>query len=473
MSTPRPPALVWFRRDLRVTDHPALHGAALAADGNVLPVYVASTWQGAHRWTGEARQRFLCASLASLARNLETLGARLVIRHGSAERELSRLLEESGATSLWFHGDPDPFGVAMEERVSALARQRGVEVHALRGGVGIHERDALLTATRTPYRVFTPYARAWGKLPSETPLPRPSRLTTPVGIPSEPLPEVSHWGLAPNANVQILDAGERAARARLKQFLAGPIARYAAQRNLPAGQTTSRLSQDLRFGLLSARTIVHEARRVWGELEAPGRKGVDTFISEIIWRDFYLQLLWHFPEVLEHEFNPAYRGLPWSANATAFDRWCAGETGFPMVDAGMRQLAATGFMHNRVRMIVSMFLTKDLHLDWRLGEGHFMRQLVDGEIASNNGGWQWSAGCGADAAPYFRIQNPWTQGKNYDAEGAYIREWVPELRAVPAAKLHQPPTPGLRLVPDYPLPMVDHGREREEALRIFKEHLGR
>jgi deoxyribodipyrimidine photo-lyase len=182
-------------------------------------------------------------------------------------------------------------------------------------------------------------------------------------------------------------------------------------------------------------------------------------------------VLWFHPEVLEWEYSEAYRGLPWVRDPVAFAKWCQGQTGFPIVDAGMRQLLKTGFMHNRVRMIVAMFLTKDLHIDWREGERWFLRHLLDGEIASNNGGWQWSAGTGTDAAPYFRIQNPWTQGLRFDEGGEYIKRWVPELRPVPAPQLHRPPSPGLRLVPGYPLPMVDHARERDIALDTYKTHL--
>jgi deoxyribodipyrimidine photo-lyase len=191
----------------------------------------------------------------------------------------------------------------------------------------------------------------------------------------------------------------------------------------------------------------------------------------LCWREFYYQVLWFKPEVLEYEYSEAYRGLPWADNPEAFDKWCEGKTGFPIVDAGMRQLRATGFMHNRVRMIVAMFLTKDLHLDWRRGEQWFMQRLLDGEIAANNGGWQWSAGTGTDAAPYFRIQNPWTQSSRFDTAAEYIKRWVPELAAVPAARLHQPPTPGIRLSPEYPLPMVDHAKERDVALASYKAHL--
>jgi deoxyribodipyrimidine photo-lyase len=203
------------------------------------------------------------------------------------------------------------------------------------------------------------------------------------------------------------------------------------------------------------------------------RSGIDTFIKELAWREFYFAILWHFPHVLEHEFSAEWRGLAWHEPGGNFEAWKEGRTGFPLVDAGIRELLATGFMHNRVRMIVAMFLTKDLHLDWRLGEQFFMRHLVDGEIASNNGGWQWSAGTGADAAPYFRIQNPWTQSKRHDPNGDYIRRWVPELAKVPAAALHEAPKNGRPLAAGYPLPCVDHSTERDRTLAIFKKHRNR
>jgi deoxyribodipyrimidine photo-lyase len=217
----------------------------------------------------------------------------------------------------------------------------------------------------------------------------------------------------------------------------------------------------------SAHKSADEAR------DANVRRAAQTFINELAWREFYMQILWHFPEVLYQEFNPDYRGLPWDHDEARFRRWCDGETGFPIVDAGMRQLNATGFMHNRVRMIVSMFLTKDLHIDWRWGERYFMQRLLDGEIASNNGGWQWSAGTGADAAPYFRIQNPWSQTKRFDPQGTYIKEWVPELRDADPKQLQSPPDGLFPLARTYPLPMVDHSEERQRTLEVFKKHRGK
>ena len=239
------------------------------------------------------------------------------------------------------------------------------------------------------------------------------------------------------------------------------------------GQTTSRFSQDLRWGLLSVREVYHRCRASAKEPDAPGRTHIEKFLGEIAWRDFNFQVLYHFPNVLDEEYNSAMRGLPWrraADRADDFARWCEGRTGFPIVDAGMRQLSALGFMHNRLRMITSMFLTKDLRIHWRDGEAFFMRKLVDGEIASNNGGWQWSAGTGADAAPYFRIQNPWSQSLRFDPNGDFIRAWVPELRDTPPGRLHDPLATGLRLEKDYPPPMLDHARERDLALAMFRQH---
>ena len=449
-------AVHWFRRDLRLTDNTALN-AALAAHDCVVPVFILSEWQGEHRWTGAARQEFLCGCLASLAKNLEAKGGRLIVRQGRADLVLEELARETGADAIYFNRDPDPYGREMEAKV---ARSR-VPTHAHRD-VAIHERDEVLTAAGTPFRVFTPYARAWSKLDKPAPGRTASKFASPLTVPSLPLPTLATWGLASGA--QIIESGEAAARKRLARFLDGPIFEYGQRRDIPGEDGTSRLSQDLRHGTLSIREVY--ARCV--EADQSKHRGVQTFINELIWREFYMQVLWHWPEVLEVEFQEEYRGLPWSTDADALERWCAGQTGFPIVDAGMRQLAATGTMHNRVRMIVAMFLTKDLHLDWRAGESWFMRHLVDGEIASNNGGWQWSASTGTDAAPYFRIQNPWSQTRRFDPTGAYIKRWVPELRDVPAGKLCEPTPDGVSIVKGYPHPIVDHTVARDAVLEMFR-----
>ncbi len=458
-------ALHWFRRDLRITDNTALAAAASDAE-SVVPVYVASRWRGGHRWTGSPRQTFLCGSLASLDKNLRSIGSRLVVREGNAVEELVKLAREAGAEAVFTNRDPDPFGRKQEERLADALKSEGRVLRTFKDAA-VHERDEVRTGEGTPFRVFTPYSRAWAKLPKPSVGPRLAKLTTPEGLRSEGLPEPGCWGLEPFRGG--VEPGERAARERLRKFLAGPIFSYGVRRDAMADDGTSRLSQDLRMGLLSPREVCHRARAAAEGAKAEGRDSVWKFISELVWREFYFQILWHHPEVLDHEFNPKYRGMEWDRDGGKFAAWCAGRTGFPIVDAGMRQLEATGFMHNRARMITAMFLTKDLHLDWRMGEGFFMRRLIDGEIASNNGGWQWSAGTGADAAPYFRVQNPWTQCSRYDPEGAYVRRWVPELEQVPARRFFVPPDDGKPLAPDYPLPMVDHGTERDETLRRFKE----
>ena len=401
------------------------------------------------------------------------MGGRLIIRDGTAESALEQLVAETGAQAIYFNRDPDPFGRAVEARIQALAGRLGITISAY-ADIGLHERDELLSGAGQPYRVYSPYFRAWSKLPKPVVGPRLKHLQVPAGVTSLPLPTLSHWRLQ-SSGARLIDAGEHAARLRLRNFLSaeGAAANYAVGRTRLTGETTSRFSQDLRWGLLSIREVYHRTRALGDQLAVSRRGNVEKFIGEVAWRDFYFQILYHFPGVLDDDFSPATRGLPWRwarDHAALFERWCTGTTGFPIVDAGMRQLSALGFMHNRLRMITAMFLTKDLRIHWRDGEAYFLRQLVDGEIASNNGGWQWSAGTGADAAPYFRIQNPWTQSQRFDPDGEYIRAWVPELRDVPFGRLHMPLAAGLRLTKDYPPPMLDHSRERDLTLAMFKEH---
>lgn len=453
--------IYWFRRDLRLHDNTALR-AALRAAGDVIPVYILSRWRGHHAWTGAPRQQFLCGSLEVLSRNIGKLGGRLVIRQGEADMELGKLLSETGAEAVYFNRDPDPFGRRMEDKVAAVAHSLGAEVHPEKD-IAIHERDEVLTARGEPFRVFTPYARAWRKLPKPSFHKAPHCMRTPAGIFSLPMPAVQTWGLGP-ADGEIVGPGEDAARKRLSTFLRGPLENYEAARNIPAACATSRLSQDLRHGLLSPREVCVRVLSSGGKT-----KSTDAYINELIWREFYFQVLWHWPHVLDSGFNPNFRRARWYEPGRDFDAWSHGETGFPIVDAAMRQLNTTGFMHNRLRMIVAMFLTKDLHIHWKAGESYFMRLLVDGEIASNNGGWQWSAGTGADAAPYFRIQNPWTQSARFDPKAEFIKAWIPELRDVDSARLLTPPQPGCRICRNYPPPIVDHAKEREAALMMLRQ----
>ncbi len=455
----------WFRKDLRLTDNTALRQAEKESS-QVIPVYVLSDWKKQHSWTGPARQEFLCGCLKALSEDLHNHGSRLILRTGKADKELEKLLTESKAEALYFNRDYDPYGVAMEKKVKALCKRLGIDCHDFKDRV-LHEPDEVKTGSGTVYRVFTPYSKNWLALPKTEPEAKSTRLGPTTRLKSDDLPSLKHWQLPPN-QAEILEAGEAAARKRMQQFVKSDVlTEYLNQRDLPAGKTTSRLGQDLRFGLISIRELYALCQAEQKGANASGKKSIDTYIKELAWREFYQSILYHHPEVFKVEFNPDFRGLPWPGDDEAFRAWCGGRTGFPIVDAGMRQLVQTGFMHNRVRMIVSMFLTKDLHCDWRLGESFFMQHLVDGENGSNNGGWQWSAGTGADAAPYFRIQNPWTQTKRYDPEGKYIKTWIPELKNVPAKQLMEPPKDGRALATGYPLPIVDHSRERARTLALF------
>ena len=467
MPAPEASVIHWFRRDLRIADNTALSHAAKVGLP-VVPVYILSDWCGVHSWTGPNRQHFLCGSLESLAKNLETIQGRLIVRQGQAAAQLRKIILESHATALYFNADPDPFGKSVEKAIRKMCEELGVKCHA-HSDASLHGADEVLTQSALPYRVFTPYSRNWLNQPKSSPLSKPLELRTPSSLPSLPLPTVKVWGWEIPAT-QIVDPGERAARKRLEVAISGKIQGYAANRDFPAANGTTRLSQDLRFGLVSSRTVYAEALKAQAASDVAGKAGIDVFIKELAWREFYFAILHHFPNVLDEEFNADWRGLPWDEPGEQFAAWKEGRTGFPIVDAGMRELKATGFMHNRVRMITAMFLTKDLHIDWKLGESWFMQNLVDGEISSNNGGWQWSAGTGADAAPYFRIQNPWSQTVKYDPKGIYIKRWIPELALTHPSRFLEAPTDGRPIAPDYPLPCVDHKTERERTLVIFKRH---
>lgn len=444
----------WFRRDLRLTDNTALL-AAYGSSEEVVPVYILSHWAKEHTWTGPKRQLFLCQCLESLSKNIDHLQGALVIREGEALGELTKLINETNAEAVFFNQAVDPFGKKIETQ---LAEHLDIPVHSHQDS-SLHGPVEVLKGDGTPYRVYTPYSKRWLPLPKTPPGGKPKTLRNSLTIESLPLPTLEHWQLDSDSS-NCLEGGEKAARARMREALSSRISKYDSLRDIPSASGTSRLSQDLRWGTISVRELYQNARSC----------GSPQYLKELAWREFYFQILHHFPEVLHHEFNPDWRGLPWFAPDEKFEAFKRGETGFPIVDAGVRELLTTGFMHNRVRMIVAMFLTKDLHLDWRLGEQFFMQHLVDGEIASNNGGWQWSAGTGADAAPYFRIQNPWSQTKRFDPKGDYIRTWIPELIDVPEKSLQAPPEDGLPIAKGYPSPILDHADERQVTLALFKKH---
>lgn len=459
----------WFRRDLRLSDNIALH-RAVAESVEVVPVFILSEWKGEHHWTGPGRQAFLCGCLDSLSKNIAHIGGHLIFRRGRAQDELERLIDESRAEAVFLNRDPDPHGRGVENSIRELCRKKGIEFLDFQDVV-MHEASDVLTASGNPYKVYTPYSRTWFSLPKATPVEVVRRMRTPDSIEVGRVPTVSDWGLATEG--LLLEAGEKAARVRLKRAVESSISSYAETRNDPAADATSRLGADLRYGTISVREVFHRSQDALVHAStADERTSIQAFQKQLAWREFFMAILHHFPEVLETDFNPEWRGLDWDDpdKGDKFERWKSGRTGFPIIDAGMRQLLETGYMHNRVRMITAMFLTKDLHIHWRHGESHFMRHLLDGEIANNNGGWQWSAGTGADAAPYFRIQNPWTQTATYDSQGDYIKRWLPELARIAPKRFQSAPESGTRLCADYFAPIVDHGVEREETLARFKRH---
>ena len=442
-------ALHWFRADLRLSDNTALHAAVSDADV-VIPIFIFDPRILTAPDTGAPIVGFMLECLRSLADGIEAAGGKLIFRHGAIEKEIGALLDETKAHALYYNRDYEPGARTRDTAVEALARSRGVEVRSYKDGV-LHEPDEVLKPDGTPYRVFTPYSQAWRARARLPVLPtvkfkRPVGFNYPRGI---ALPTVKDLGF--NVEIKLPPGGELAARDRLKAFATGDALQYGRMRDFPAAEGTSRLSPHLRLGTLSPRTVLAAVEKNAAN-HPSSAKDAHTFTNELIWRDFYRQILWHYPHVAGASYKEEYNDLKWENNERLFNAWCAGRTGFPIVDAGMRQLNTTGWMHNRVRMIVAMFLTKDLLISWQWGERYFMQKLIDADLASNNGGWQWSASTGTDAQPYFRIFNPIAQAEKFDPEGVYIRHYVPEVDTR-----------------DYPRPIVDHSVQRLKAMALFKQ----
>ena len=463
-------AIWWVRRDLRLTDNQAL-AAALAQAEQVIPAFILDPALLDSPYVGDKRVAFLLGGLRRLDADLRARGSRLVVRRGEPLAELRALLEESGATSILAEEDFSPYARQRDRRVAeALPLQ-------LTGGVTIYPPGAVLKPDGEPYTVFTPFGRTWKALPQPSErdvLTAPASLAAVPALPSLAIPD------SPALPDGVpFPPGEAEAQRRLAAFVDGdepPIYGYAAARDRLDREGTSRLSPYLRFGMLSARQAVVAARAA---AETAGgaqeRQGAETWLNELIWREFFVHILYHHPQVRGASFRPEYERIAWENDIGAFSAWCEGRTGYPVVDAAMRQMVQTGWMHNRARMIVASFLVKDLLIDWRRGEHFFMQHLVDGDPAANNGGWQWTAGTGTDAAPYFRIFNPILQGKKHDPDGIFVRRWLPELAGVPDKNLHAPwempeevqRQAGCVIGEDYPAPIIDHAWARERTLAAY------
>jgi deoxyribodipyrimidine photo-lyase len=409
--------------------------------------------------------RFLLDCLARLGESLEKRGIPLLVRTGRPEQVLPKLLHDTGAGLLSFNEDITPFARRRDEAVLRAAEKHGAEVLSRQNHVVFRAGD-ILTASGSPYSVYSPYRKSWWKRWREDPRRpiRMPRLPPPIpGFAADSMAEPREFGLAAGGS-EIPTGGEEAAKRRLTGFLERAAGRYHEDRDRPDRDGTSRLSPYLRFGALSVRQCFDSGEDAAAS-EPALQQGVAKWLDELIWREFYSAILEHHPRVLRESYRREYDALVWNDDPKGFEAWCEGRTGFPIVDAGMHQLRATGWMHNRVRMIVASFLTKDLLIDWREGERFFFEHLVDGDPASNNGGWQWAASTGTDAQPYFRIFNPVAQGQRWDPEGRYVRRWVPELRGVADRYVHAP-WQG-ELPADYPPPIVDHAERRELALLRF------
>jgi deoxyribodipyrimidine photo-lyase len=475
------PTILWFRQDLRLQDNPALH-AAIRRGAAVVPVYILDD-EAEGRWAaGGASRWWLHHSLAALDASLKALGSRLVIARGDSEVILRDLIATTKAGAVYWNRRYEPAIITRDSRIKTECLAAGLDAKSFNSAL-LNEPHTIANKQGAPFQVFTPYWRHCLALDVAAPVKvRTSALVSPSEWP--PSLDVRDLDLLPSVPwdaglAATWQPGEAAGAKRLKKFVAGAMAAYVETRNLPDHEGTSMLSPWLHFGEVSP-------RQVWAAVETlskrsfifPPGEGARVFLSEIGWREFAYYLLYHFPRTPERPLRADFEKFPWASDrgGAKLRAWQQGRTGYPIVDAGMRQLWHTGWMHNRVRMIVASFLVKHLRLPWTKGAEWFWDTLVDADLASNTLGWQWTAGCGADAAPYFRVFSPVLQGEKFDAEGAYVRRWVPELAHLPAKYIHAPWTApaevlasaGVVLGDSYPRPIVDHAAARAAALAAFK-----
>jgi deoxyribodipyrimidine photo-lyase len=455
-------AVMWFRRDLRLGDNPALLDACRTAregDGGVLPLFVLdpALWGPA----GVSRRWYLCRSLRALDASLPDVGqqgGRLAVRHGDPVREVVAAAREVGAERVHVAADYNPYGRRRDEAVQEALAAAGIEL-VRTGSPYAVAPDRVTNGSGTPYKVFTPYSRGWLEHGWRDPVDRPEDVSWLAPGGSGTVADLDEPELP--AGLQLPDAGEQAARAAWQDYLEHRLGDYDTGRNRPDLDVTSHMSVRLKWGEIHPRTLL-------ADLKSRRSKAAATYRKELAWREFYADVLFQQPRTAREYLRTEFAGMQYDEPGEQLQAWAEGRTGYPIVDAGMRQLRSLGWVHNRVRMIVASFLVKDLHVEWQHGAREFMHWLVDGDLASNQHGWQWTAGCGTDPAPYFRIFNPVTQGQKFDPDGAYIRRYVPELADLPTRFVHEPWASPDGVPEGYPQPIVDHKAERAEALRRYE-----
>jgi deoxyribodipyrimidine photo-lyase len=457
-------ALCWLRRDLRLNDNAALEQATRHHQ-RVVCVFVFDQQILAPLPRRDRRVEFIWHAVRELKQRLQAMGSDLLVLQGQASEQICSLARQLSADCIIAAEDYEPAARQRDQQVAEQLATQGQRLILVKDQV-IFAKDDILTKSGTPYSVFTPYKRAWlARLTPSSWIACQSQTGSLAKLPATPLPPLAEIGFDSSDLMQLdLPVGEAGGQQLLQEFTAR-LDLYQQQRDFPELDSTSRLSPHLRFGTISIRAAVALAAE-------RGGAGADCWLSELVWREFYQQLLWHYPRIAGESFKLHYRDLPYDNRQDWFDAWSQGQTGYPLIDAAMRQLNQTGWMHNRLRMICASFLVKDLLIDWRWGEQYFAQQLLDFDLAANNGGWQWAASTGCDAQPYFRIFNPITQSERFDAEGKFIRRYLPELAGFGKRDIHAPwlartlPL-GFHRGQDYPEPIVDHAVQRERALKLF------
>ncbi len=459
-------SLVWHRRDLRLDDNPAVHWAWQS--GTVMGVFIFDPGILYSPETGGGKVEFMLGCLRELQANYRQLGSDLLFFYGDPPAVWQKIVNLCKPQRVFFNEDVEPLAIERDRRVKEVLRELGVEVRSF-WDIGLHAPQELQTKTKEPYKVFTPYWKNWQSLPKPKPYDRPTRRMAAPQFSTMALPTLTDLKFSHTQSIP--KAGETEAQRLLEEFShPKKILQYKQQRDFPAIEGTSRLSPHLRFGTIGIRRLWQMTVEMEGDIRtAEERSSLTTWRQELAWREFYQHVLFFFPELAERSYQPRMRDFPWENREDYFQAWCEGKTGYPIVDAAMRQLNQTGWMHNRCRMIVASFLTKDLLISWQWGERYFMQKLIDGDQTANNGGWQWSASSGMDPRP-LRIFNPATQAKNYDPDAQYIRTWLPELADLSTAELLTGTIAARKCQDrDYPLPIVNHNEQQKKFKSYYQK----